>query len=219
MPREREPSSSATVTSHTSMNFSGERAFISSAFQRHQHARSHCLGSNPKEQLESALGPVFQSMHLAVPELQYAGIPRLSGALKTPVRAGEQDETDHKIPVHLHVEKSLKFFQKQHAWTDASTEVSSAARYEGLVEMISSGTFFLKSPPSMFTLSEFQPKVTSVALKVRPDQLMVGFPALKTPPRAVTSRHQRAGRESSSRSESTFKKKMCGKGFRGCLER
>ena len=62
-------------------------------------------GSNPTEQLESALGPVFQSMHFAVPQLHYAGIPKLSGALKTPVRAGEQDETDHKIHVHVHVEK------------------------------------------------------------------------------------------------------------------
>ena len=63
-----------------------------------------------------------------------------------------------------------------------------------------------------FTLSEFQTNLTGVALKVRQDQLTVGFPvlsgALKTPPRAEKLQNQRAGREPTSRSESTLKKKV-----------
>ena len=71
--RDRKPSSSVVITSHTSMNLSGDQAFVSSAFQRRQHACSHCRNSNPNEQLVSALGPIFQSMHLTVPELQCSG--------------------------------------------------------------------------------------------------------------------------------------------------
>ena len=44
-------------------------------------------------------------MYLAVTQLQCSEFPKLSGVLKTPARAGEQDETDRKIHVHLHVEK------------------------------------------------------------------------------------------------------------------
>ena len=75
------------------------------------------------------LGPMFQLMHLAVPETsvlwsrsqtgwQEHGFPRLSGALKTPGALGETDETDHMIHVHLHVE-NLRYSSKGFRRKDA----------------------------------------------------------------------------------------------------
>ena len=47
----------------------------------------------------------FPSIQLAVTQLLYSEFPRLSGTLKTPARAGEQDETAHKIHVSTFIEK------------------------------------------------------------------------------------------------------------------
>ena len=47
MLRDRKPSSSVTFTSHTSMNYFGDRALIFNVFQWHRHARSHNQNSNP----------------------------------------------------------------------------------------------------------------------------------------------------------------------------
>ena len=74
---DRKPSSSVTFSSRTSINFSGDRAFISNAFQRHQHACSHNRGSNSNS-------PVVWRVR---PEQLMVGFPVLSGALKTSPRA------------------------------------------------------------------------------------------------------------------------------------
>ena len=72
--------------------------------------------SDANEQLVSALGPIFQSMHLTVPELQCSGlsihrlarigISEVVWSVENTCMRREHDETDHTIHVHLNVAES-----------------------------------------------------------------------------------------------------------------
>ena len=123
-----------------------KRREISFAFLRRRHARSHNRNSNP------ALGPIFQSMHLAVTAFwssRKRGFPRLPEAFRKRARAGEHNVNRPRDPYPPSNDASTGYapvLLRQHSDIKQQSRLRRQAHEE-----LSETLVVLKGPPTAYT--------------------------------------------------------------------